>query len=53
MGYLRSWSAVGRFKEANGFDPVDALESEISEYWPDGKSFCIEWPLFMHAGRAI
>jgi SAM-dependent methyltransferase len=50
-GYMRSWSAVGRFQEANGFDPVDALENEISQHWPDGVSFWIEWPLFMHAGR--
>jgi SAM-dependent methyltransferase len=51
LGYLRSWSAVGRFQAANGVDPVDALEREIKLYWPDGKSCWIEWPLFMHAGR--
>lgn len=51
-GYLRSWSAVGRFKAANGYDPVDALEKEINRHWPEGKSYWIEWPLFMHVGRA-
>lgn len=51
MGYMRSWSAVGRFKTANGFDPVETLEKEIRAHWPEGKSFWIEWPLFMHAGR--
>lgn len=52
MGYLRSWSAVGRFQAANGFDPVDALEEAIRQHWPDGRLHWIEWPLFMHAGRA-
>lgn len=51
LGYLRSWSAVGRFQAANGFDPVDALEKEFKLYWPEGKSYWIEWPLFMHAGK--
>ncbi len=51
LGYLRSWSAVGRFQAANGFDPVDALEKKIKLLWPKGKSYWIEWPMFIHAGR--
>ena len=51
MGYLRSWSAVGRFQAANGINPVDALEKEINLYWPEEKSYWIEWPLFLHAGK--
>lgn len=52
LGYLRSWSAVGRFKATNGYDPVDALAEEIAPYWPAGLTMKVEWPLFMHAGRA-
>jgi SAM-dependent methyltransferase len=51
LGYLRSWSAVGRFKAANGYDPVDALAGEIATHWPEGKMMRVEWPLFMLAGR--
>jgi SAM-dependent methyltransferase len=51
LGYLRSWSAVGRFKAANGYDPVDALADEIAVFWPEGKYYRVEWPVFMHAGR--
>lgn len=51
LGYLRSWSATGRFKAANGYDPVDALAEEIAPHWPEGKSYRVEWPLFMHVGR--
>ncbi len=53
LGYLRSWSAVGRFREANGYDPVDALSDEIAVHWPEGKTYRIEWPLFLHVGRWI
>jgi ubiquinone/menaquinone biosynthesis C-methylase UbiE len=51
MGYMRSWSAVARYQAVNGSDPVAALEKEIRLHWPDGKSYWIEWPLFLHAGR--
>jgi len=51
LGYLRSWSAVGRFQAANGYDPVDALAGEIAVYWPDGRSLRVEWPLFMLVGK--
>ncbi len=51
LGYLRSWSATGRFQAANGFDPVDTLETEIKQYWPEGKLYWIEWPMFVQAGH--
>lgn len=51
LGYLRSWSAVGRFKAENGYDPVDALAGEIAVHWPEEKTMRVEWPLFMLAGR--
>lgn len=51
LGYLRSWSAVARFQAANGIDPVSLLENEIGLYWPEGKSYWIEWPLFMQVGK--
>jgi SAM-dependent methyltransferase len=51
LGYLRSWSAVGRFKAVNGYDPVDALAEEIAAFWPEEECYRVEWPLFMLAGR--
>lgn len=51
MGYMRSWSAVGRFQAANGYDPVISVAKELSLLWPEGKSYWIEWPLFLHVGR--
>lgn len=51
LGYLRSWSAVARYKAANGHDPVDELAEEIAAGWPEGVTMKVEWPLFLHAGR--
>jgi SAM-dependent methyltransferase len=51
LGYLRSWSAVARFKAAQGYDPVNALAAEIAALWPEGKMLQVEWPLFLHAVR--
>lgn len=51
LGYLRSWSAVGRFKAANGYDPVNALAGEIAAHWPEENELRVEWPLFMLVGR--
>lgn len=52
LGYLRSWSAVGRFQATHGFDPVSELAEEIGAYWQGGKPYRIEWPLFLLAGQA-
>jgi SAM-dependent methyltransferase len=51
LGYLRSWSAVGRFKAANGYDPVDAVAEQILPHWAEGRMVQVEWPLFLLAGR--
>lgn len=51
LGYLRSWSAVGRFQAARGFDPVSTIIEDIGKYWPESETRQIQWPLFVHAGR--
>jgi len=51
LGYLRSWSAVGRFKTAHGYDPVADYNKQITPYWPDGQTLAVAWPLFLHVGR--
>ena len=49
-GYLRSWSAVVRFAQANGSDPVAALEVELAPLWGDGPRRIL-WPLPGRLGR--
>lgn len=51
LGYLRSWSAVGRFQAAHGYDPVADFNTQIAPHWPDDQPLTITWPLFLHAGR--
>lgn len=48
--YLRSWSAVVRFKQARGFDPVAPLEAELASLWGNGMRR-IRWPLSGRIGR--
>jgi len=49
-GYLRSWSAVSRYQEYHGNDPVKPLLAELSTMWGSGKRRVI-WPLTVKVGR--
>lgn len=51
-GYLRTWSSVRRFAEAEGRDPVEALLPALREAWgePEGTRR-VRWPLTVRAGR--
>lgn len=51
LGYVRTWSAVGRYIAALGADPVPALEAELAERWGDGEArHRVRWPLSVRAG---
>jgi len=53
LGYLRTWSAVDRYRGANGVDPVVALEKELVRLWrDDGCQRQVAWPLAMRVGFA-
>jgi SAM-dependent methyltransferase len=52
LGYIRTWSAVGRYLAARGSDPVEPLEVELAGLWGDpGLRRPIVWPLSIRAGR--
>jgi len=51
LGYLRSWSAVGRFQVAHNFDPVSMIATEVCAHWPQNEVRQIKWPIFIHAGH--
>jgi SAM-dependent methyltransferase len=52
MGYLRSWSATGRYVEQYGEDPVVELEARLEPLWGEvQRERLIEWPLALRAGR--
>ncbi len=51
-GYLRSWSAVKRYFEAHGSDPVVKAEAELEALWGDQPRI-IRWPLTVHFGEIL
>lgn len=51
-GYLRSWSATGRFVAEKGVDPVVTLEAELLPLWgAAARPRRITWPLTLRVGR--
>ena len=51
VGYLSTWSAVARYREAKGIDPVAMLQGELESAWGQAKTREIVWPLILKAGR--
>ncbi len=50
LGNLRSWSAVGRFAEARGEDPVLLAEELFTPHWGP-RARAVSWPLSLRLGR--
>lgn len=54
LEYFSSYSAVKRYREARGVDPVAAHAWAIAEAWGDSnKTQRLRWPLFVHARRKV
>jgi len=52
LGYLRSWSATGRYVERTGVDPVSGLGERLALIWGDPKApRRATWPLSMRVSR--
>jgi len=51
LGYLRTWSAVVRYEEDTGNDPVATLEPELRRAWGSPDSVRrVRWPVAILAG---
>lgn len=51
-GYLGTWSAVIRYREAIGVDPVERLARDLAPHWGDPKTRkVVRWPLSFRVGR--
>jgi SAM-dependent methyltransferase len=50
LGYIGTWSAVQRFRESQGFDPVVELSQELAQVWGPGERRRVEWPLSVRVG---
>jgi SAM-dependent methyltransferase len=52
-GYLRTWSAVRRFVDAQQMDPLAPVLPGIQADWPAGEVRSVRWPLFVRAGYGV
>jgi ubiquinone/menaquinone biosynthesis C-methylase UbiE len=52
LGYAGTWSAVKRFREPTGEDPVETiLRPLLARSWPAGESREVRWRLGLRVGR--
>ena len=52
IGYLASWSAVQRYKDRTGDDPLPALGPRLAALWPRSGALRLRWPIHLRLGRA-
>lgn len=51
-GYVRSWSAVARYRRQHETDPVAGLETALAAVWGEPEALrTVTWPLTIRAGR--
>jgi SAM-dependent methyltransferase len=48
--FLATWSAVQRFKQARGFDPIPPVAAELRAQWGEGRR-TVSWEMFGRIGR--
>lgn len=52
IAYLSTWSAVKRYQDAQGLDPLPALMAELAPAWGDmDTARPLQWPLFLRVGQ--
>ena len=52
LGYIRTWSAVGRFIADRGYDPIPELGEALLPVWGEPSAArSITWPLTLRAGH--
>lgn len=51
LAYLGTWSAVQRYREARGADPLPALRENLRRIWPDGEPRRLRWPIHLRIGH--
>lgn len=51
IGYLKTWSAVQHFIQANGYDPVDEISAELKAAWGDAEMRKVSFPIIFRVGR--
>jgi SAM-dependent methyltransferase len=53
LGYVATWSAVSRYREAHGRDPMPLIETDLAPAWgPRDRRRRVTWPVSMRVGRS-
>lgn len=53
IGYLHTWSAVQRFMEKEGYNPLDQIFRKLQPRWGnENRKRKIHWPFHLRVGRA-
>jgi len=50
VGYLSTWSAVKRYREAHGVDPVEKIYPALESAWGEEAMRTVHWPLSLRVG---
>lgn len=51
LGYISTWSAVHRYREATGSDPVGAVQADLTEAWGrTSERRAVSWPIYLRVG---
>lgn len=52
LGYLGTWSAVRRYREAHSHDPRDGFSADLAAAWGSAdEARVVRWPLHVQVGR--
>jgi SAM-dependent methyltransferase len=50
-GYVSTWSAVGKYRQVTGADPIPAVMRALADRWGDpANTRVVEWPLTLRVG---
>ena len=50
LDYMRTWSAVQRYRQDRGSDPFDRFEELLRSSWGQGARL-VRWPIVLRVGR--
>lgn len=50
--FLATWSAVQRYRDQQGADPIPDLRARLAQAWPAGLRRRVHWPLHLRLGFA-
>ena len=51
LGFLSTWSAVGRYRMVERADPVHEFSSDLASVWGAKERRQVRWPLTLRAAR--